>query len=183
MLRVIAGKFGGRKLQGSRGLDFRPTLDRVKESIFNTLGEDVVDREVGDFFCGTGSLGIEAISRGARRATFIDISPANLEIARKNAASLGIESQTEFIRGDIFNTRFRHRNLDFDLIFADPPYDLRCGERLMKLISHHQLLRPGGLFVYEHQAKEIFDIGHLKHLRKLKFGQTVVDIFLMEEKS
>ncbi len=182
MLRVIAGKYGGRKLHGARGLAFRPTLDRVKESIFNVLGDDVIQREVADLFCGTGSLGIEAISRGALKATFIDISKTNLDIARKNVAFLGIESQAEFVRVDILGSSDKWRGMEFDLVFADPPYDLECGNRLVKLLLGQKKLAEGGLFVYEHQAKEVFDSGGLRLLRLLKFGQTVVEIFINEGK-
>jgi len=181
LLRVIAGRYGGRKLCGARGFSFRPTLDRVKESIFNVLGDDVIGRKVADLFCGTGSLGIEAISRGALRATFIDVSKTSLDIARKNAALLGIESQAEFIRADILGSRLNPAGMNFDLVFADPPYDLQCGNRLVKLLLGRGILAKGGLFVYEHQAREEFDSEGLRLLRNLKFGQTVVDIFASEE--
>ncbi len=145
------------------------------------LGDDVIERRVADLFCGTGSLGIEAISRGALRATFIDVSKASLDIARKNVALLGIESQAEFIKADIFGLRSNPTGMDFDLVFADPPYDLQCGNRLVKILLGQAILAKGGLFVYEHQAKEEFDSEGLRLLRNLKFGQTVVDIFASEE--
>jgi 16S rRNA (guanine966-N2)-methyltransferase len=130
-VRVVAGQLGGRRIQAPRGADIRPTADRVREAVFSILG-DVEGARVLDLYCGTGALGIEAISRGAASALLVDTDPAP---ARRNVEALGIEDRCEVLRGDVL----RHLSGEgrrFDLIFCDPPYKLadRLGPELTRLI-------------------------------------------------
>ena len=190
MIRVIAGQFKGRKLAFPRNRRFRPTLDRVKESIFNVLGEEVKDKYVLDLFCGVGSLGIEAISRGANRAVFVDNDNTVLDVARKNIKNLSLESRTQFILLDVlklnksvFATLFRNTDQEkpttgFDLVFADPPYDKFYGNLLCELIKKQDILCFGGIFILEHFKKEKLGHSSLKLIKHLKFGQTEVDFFI-----
>jgi 16S rRNA (guanine966-N2)-methyltransferase len=178
MLRVITGEFKGRKLVTPKGNSFRPTLDRVKESIFNVLGEDIIDRQALDLFCGSGSLGIEAISRGAKTAMFIDNNRANLEYAQKNTVLLGLEKRSAFRLADVFSLSRGRFNSNFDLIFADPPYNNMYGNKICELLIKQEIIAPGGILVLERFKKETIAQEMFKLARQLKFGQTEVDIFI-----
>ena len=130
-MRVVAGEFGGRRLEAPRGTGVRPTGDRVREAIFSILGD--VDRaRVLDLYSGTGALAIEAVSRGAEGAVLVDIEPV---AARRNVEALGIADRCEVVRADA-KRYLRRDTARFDLIFCDPPYKLadRIGPELTRLI-------------------------------------------------
>jgi 16S rRNA (guanine966-N2)-methyltransferase len=130
-MRVIAGDLGGRRLRAPKSDAIRPTGDRVREALFSILG-DIEGLEVLDLYCGTGSLGIEAISRGALAATFVDLDSRPAE---RNVSDLGIEPQATLIRSDAL--RFLEREPgSFDLVLCDPPYKLarRLGPELDRLL-------------------------------------------------
>jgi 16S rRNA (guanine966-N2)-methyltransferase len=179
-LRVIAGKYKGRKLLGPKRDDFRPTLDRVKESIFNVLGGDLIDSVVLDLFCGTGALGIEAISRGAMRATFVDHDKAILNIARENTVNLGIDRKSKFFNSDVFEFMKKVADFSADIVFADPPYDNACGSAITRGIAEHNMVHPGGILVLERFKKDIPQADGFKLAKTLKFGQTEVDFYFRE---
>jgi len=123
-VRVIAGTLRGRRLETLPGLDLRPTLDRVREAIFNILQDDVADARVLDLFAGTGALGIEALSRGAASALFVDESPSALLVLKKNLDGLGIAARGSVVRAALpaaLSSQLRAAG-SFDIIFADPPY-------------------------------------------------------------
>ncbi|MCK5284604.1 MAG: 16S rRNA (guanine(966)-N(2))-methyltransferase RsmD [Alphaproteobacteria bacterium] len=123
-MRIIAGKFGGRKLLMQKGKDIRPTSDKVRGAIFNALQsrEVIEDMYVLDCFCGTGALGLEALSRGAKHCTFIDKNRASLNLAVKNAQTLNVKN-SEFILKDITKLELRPDNIfPANLVFLDPPY-------------------------------------------------------------
>lgn len=179
-MRVIAGKFRGRKLVGPKGDNFRPTLDRVKESIFNVLGQDMVDSNVLDLFCGSGALGIEAISRGAMRATFVDAERQILDLARKNVQILGLEKKAKFILMDVFDFLTKSKDLTYDLIIADPPYDIISGARICDEIIANNVLKSNGILVLERRNKQEVKPSGFKIAKTLTFGQTEVDFFIRE---
>jgi len=180
-LRVISGKFRGRKLTGPKGDQFRPTLDRVKESIFNVLGADVVNGKVLDLFCGSGSLGIEALSRGARHSVFVDKDKQVLSIARKNIESLGIEKTASFVLADVFNYCDNSAGAAYDIVFADPPYDSMYGSRLGEQLLKHDVIKIGGIFILERFKKDSPAFDGFNLTKKLTFGQTEVDFYIREE--
>jgi 16S rRNA (guanine966-N2)-methyltransferase len=148
-VRVVAGALGGRRLASPpAGADVRPTPDRVREAVFSILG-DVGDASVLDLYCGTGALGIEALSRGAGPVVLVDSDPA---LARTNVEELGIEAQAEVVRSDAL--RFlRGDDRRFDLIFCDPPYRLadRLEGELDSLIPPR--LAEGGRLILETSAR------------------------------
>jgi 16S rRNA (guanine966-N2)-methyltransferase len=183
MLRVIAGEYKGRKLLAPKGLSCRPTLDRVKESIFNVLGADIIDRNVLDLFCGSGSLGIEALSRGAATVAFIDFDKEALEITRRNLSTLGLEKKATCILADVMKIGGRIREAKFDLIFIDPPYENQYGSQIIKLLLDYAILAEAGLLVLEHSRHEEIVYEPLKLLKQLKFGQTEVDFYFRPDKA
>jgi len=147
-VRVVAGELRGRRLVAPKGPDVRPTSDRAREALFSILG-DVGGLEVLDLFCGTGALGIEALSRGARRAVFVDSEPASAEA---NIESLGMKQRGEVVRGDALSF-LQTTKLEFDLVLCDPPYTLaaRVARDLEQLVPSR--LREGGRLVVESSAR------------------------------
>jgi 16S rRNA (guanine(966)-N(2))-methyltransferase RsmD len=181
MLRVIAGEFKGRRLSAPKTDFCRPTLDRVKESIFNVLGEDVVDRSVLDLFCGTGSLGIEALSRGSSDCMFMDSSKQAIALAKKNISELGLDSRAYFILSDVFRFDWSSSPKSFGLVFADPPYDKRVGTMLVEMILKNNVITSKGLLIFERSRQEKVETGFLQLLKTLRFGQTEVDFYIRPE--
>ncbi len=176
IMRIIAGRLRHRVLRAPRSFLPRPTPDRTRESIFNLLINRLdLDRAVVlDLFAGTGALGLEAISRGAATITFVEKQTNVLKFARLNADDLDVADQCWFLRADAVTYLERYHGSPFDIIFADPPYDLEALPDLPDLALPH--LNPGGLFVLEHDARLAFDDHpHLDTSRP--YGRTIVSIF------
>jgi 16S rRNA (guanine966-N2)-methyltransferase len=151
-LRVVAGEFKGRTLHAPRGASVRPTSDKVRGAIFNVLG-DVDGLHVLDLFAGTGALGIEALSRGAADATFVDTDPGPVE---RNLAAVGVEAPVHRLDALRFLANSDHR---FDLVFADPPYSSApsLGERLTDLLP--AVLSKNARIVTESDKRAPLDLG------------------------
>jgi 16S rRNA (guanine966-N2)-methyltransferase len=145
-MRVIAGEFGGRRLQAPRGQDTRPTADRVREALFSALG-DVSGLTVLDLFAGSGALGIEALSRGAESAVFVDSARPAVQAIRANLDALGSEQEVVARRAESFVRDALQAGHSYDLVFVDPPY--RDAERLGRELDLPGLIAPGGRLVTE----------------------------------
>jgi len=167
-MRIIAGESRGRKIKVPRGI--RPTQDKVRESIFNILGNRVVDAIILDLFAGSGSFGLEAISRGAKKAIFVEISPKAIKIMRENIDMLGYKEKAKVIHADAIKIikSLESDTLHPDIIFADPPYNREFVERVLQIIKTKN---SSSFLILEHSKKEQTNIG-----RKLSFGDTEVDI-------
>lgn len=177
-MRVISGIFKGRRLAAPTGLKTRPTADRIKESVFNILRDRVQTRTVLDLFAGTGALGIEALSRGATRAVFIDHASAALAAIRTNIRSLGIDDRTQVIQWDIskgLNCLASHP-ATFDLVFMDPPYEIQVVTPALNSLVECGALAPGALIVMEHSIREplLSPIQGLTIVDQRRFGKTLV---------
>jgi 16S rRNA (guanine966-N2)-methyltransferase len=148
-VRVIAGSFGGRRLQAPPGSETRPTGDRVRESLFSMLGSGVAGARVLDLFAGSGALGIEALSRGAGEATFVDSAPAAIRAIRLNLDALGVEAEVRRMDALVFLRGASRRRPDYDLIFLDPPYRFaaRLGAELSRRLP--DVLAPHATVVCE----------------------------------
>lgn len=153
MPRIIAGRFKGRVLDAPRGDETRPTSDRVKESLFSILGADLSDLYVIDIFAGTGSLGLEALSRGAKHAVLVEKEPAPLKSIRNNVDALGVRDQVTIIALNAM--RVVPSLPKADLVFADPPYALKELDDFVASIFLSTVIRPGGLMVLETAAKRL----------------------------
>lgn len=147
-MRIIAGTAKGRKLIAPPGESTRPTSDYVKESMFNIIQFDIEGREVLDLFCGSGQLGLEALSRGASKAVFVDMSAAAIGAVKKNITALGMESQGRAVTGEVMQFLAGYRE-KADLIFLDPPYRSALLNKALKRIAEIDILRPGGIIVCE----------------------------------
>jgi 16S rRNA (guanine(966)-N(2))-methyltransferase RsmD len=177
-MRVIAGELGGRRLVAPRGWKVRPTSDRAREAIFSVLGERVGGATVLDLYCGTGALAIEALSRGAARATLVD---RDTRTALGNVERLGLAEQVELVRADVSRwLAARPEGEDapgFDLVFVDAPYKLadRVGQELDTHLS--RLLNPGGRAIVESGARRPLRIDSLPRLRRRRYGATDVSFY------
>ncbi len=149
-MRIISGTFRGRRLAPPKNITARPTTDFAKESLFNLLNNriDFEDCEMLDLFAGTGGIGLEFVSRGAREVTAVELAHTQQNFIISACKQLGIRNLT-VIRGDVFKY-INACHLQFDFIFADPPYALEALPTLPNLIFEKNLLRPDGLFVLEH---------------------------------
>lgn len=150
-MRIIAGKYRGRVLAEFKGEAVRPTSDRVKESLFQILTPKLVGARVLDLFCGSGALGLECLSRGAKEVLFNDISADSLALLRKNLAKLG-EKCTATNRD--FRACLRSAEGKFDLIFSDPPYKDDLLPEICTLVNERRLLADGGLLIHESEREE-----------------------------
>jgi 16S rRNA (guanine(966)-N(2))-methyltransferase RsmD len=174
-MRVIAGRYGGRRLQAPRGADTRPTADRVREALFAVLGERVQGARVLDLFAGSGALGIEALSRGAAEATFVESSPAALKALRANLDALGASAAIQ--RGDVrrFLGAASRAGRQYDLVFLDPPYRLAAalGPELAETLP--AVLAPGATTVSESDRRAPLEIGLPLHDER-RYGDTLIRI-------
>ena len=151
-MRIIAGALKGRRLKGPPRDGVRPTSDRLRETLFNILMARPSEANVLDAFAGTGALGLEAISRGARHATFVESDPRALRVLRENVALCGVENACTMVRDDVLGFAERHPGMAaFDLILLDPPYDFRQLDAA--LAEAGGVLAPGGLIVLEHSRR------------------------------
>ncbi|NNF59527.1 MAG: 16S rRNA (guanine(966)-N(2))-methyltransferase RsmD [Rhodothermaceae bacterium] len=175
-MRIIGGQFKRRTLQVPKGHDVRPTTDRVREALFNLLHarRSLTGARVLDLFAGSGALGLEAISRGAASVTFVDADPRVLRVARANATSLGVERACSFLRADALAHLHRPSGARYDLVFADPPYDLAALPALPALAQPH--LADEGFFVLEHDTRHDF-AEHPDLVVTRAYGRTVISIF------
>lgn len=185
-MRIITGSAKGIRLNAPRGLETRPTTDRVKESVFNILGDIVVDAQVLDIFAGTGNLGLEALSRGATAAVFIDSSIESIKIIKENAKRTKLIEQTEVYRNDVIRAleRFVETSRSFDLIFCDPPYNKGLVEIVLEKIENNSILNPQGILVIEHSKHEkITDQWSNLQLRRVEqYGETLISFLLYNTK-
>ena len=180
MLRIIGGSERGRKLSGPKGTRFRPTTGRVKEFVFSWLGEEVVDAAILDLFAGTGSLGLEALSRGARQIVFVDNAAPSMSLLRKNIDTCGFSKLCHIVKADVFRalTRFQQQKAVFDLILADPPFKASLRRRILEAVSKTHLLKSSGWLIVEHEQHDTDPGGHdLELIKQRKFGHCVVSIY------
>lgn len=152
-MRIISGLYKGRKLTPPEDNTVRPTSARMREAIFNILmhgefgGEHIIGKRVADICCGTGALGLEALSRGAAHATFVDMSKHALKLAEKNAQHVGASSQCQFMHADA--TKLLKANAPYDVIFTDPPYDTPLLSRIVTDLIEKSWVTAGTLIVCE----------------------------------
>jgi 16S rRNA (guanine966-N2)-methyltransferase len=178
-MRIIAGKFRGRKLAVPKGLDVRPTADRVKEALFSILGYQVVGATVLDLFAGAGALGLEALSRGAERVVFVEQRPKSIDAIRANLDAVVAADQAGIVRQDL--TRglgLAAGQGPYHLVFLDPPY----GQGLLDIVLPHlvgpEILDPDAIVVTEISAKEtLVPPDGLEIADTRKYGRTAL-VFL-----
>jgi 16S rRNA (guanine966-N2)-methyltransferase len=174
-MRVIAGTWGGRRLKAPPGDATRPTSDRVREALFSVLGARVAGADVLDLFAGSGALGIEALSRGAASATFVDSAPAAIRALRANLDALGAEAEVRRQDAGRFLAGASAEAREYDLVFLDPPYRLarRLGGELSAILP--AVLAPGGAVIAESDRRDPLDL-ELPLLDERRYGDTLIRI-------
>ncbi len=185
-MRIIGGIKGGLLLKAPRGLGVRPTPDLVRQAIFNSLGEVVLNAEVLELFAGTGALSLESLSRGAKSATCIEISPHHTKYIKENFHTAGFPSDAFKIVTQnvyIYIKKLAEEGIKFDLIFADPPFGAKTkGERstshsqkLLDNVDLPKLVKPDGIFVLGNASRDIVEITpQWNEIKLLKHGDSTV---------
>lgn len=154
-MQVITGKFRGRKLKSVPTTETRPTLGRVKESIFDIINQYIADSVVLDLFAGSGALGIECISRGAKNVAFVDNQKESLQVIKQNLKN--DLSQAKLIKADFIDAIYMlsRSNVKFDLVLLDPPFDSDFIEKSLYLLHKHELLNDGAIIMCEMNSKKV----------------------------
>ena len=150
-MRIIGGTLRGKKLSTLEGLATRPTLDRVKESVFNIIQFNIRDKVVLDLFGGCGALGLEALSRDAKKAIFCDKSKDAINVINKNIIDTNFQDKSYVINKDYLDTlkELKDKKEKFDIIFLDPPYDTDYGKKAIDKIIEYDLLSNDGIIIFE----------------------------------
>ena len=177
-MRIITGEYRGRKLETPIGYDVRPTTDKVKEAIFNLLQNDIYGAVCVDLFAGTGSLGLEALSRGAEKCYFCDNARASLNLIKTNVKICKAEDKSVILAGDYTKTLTRIRE-KADIIFLDPPYHDGLYENCLSLIEELDLLHDDGIIVAEHDKYDEMpeQVGNLVKVKERRYGKIIVSIY------
>lgn len=199
-MRITGGRYAGRRLTVPKGPRIRETTDQTRKNLFNLLGDRVAGARVLDLFCGTGSLGLEALSRGAAHVTFVDHSQFCLAAVRENLGgllgdtgrgtrvrrSLGEGGRDTFvIRADALNAirRLGQRGTLFDLIFLDPPYDRELARKSLNNLGRYAIVSPSGLVIAEHGKRDSLpasvegEASRLVLQRQARYGDTALTIY------
>lgn len=177
-MRVITGKARGVQLKTPDGMQTRPTADRVKEALFSIINFDIPGARVLDLFGGTGQLGIEALSRGAKSATFVDSTEQACKLIRENLKRTKLEADGKVIRSDYMAYLERCRE-QYDIIFLDPPYAEVFLENALKRIAEIDILQSNGIIVAERPlGKELpWDFDGFTRSKDYKYGKVLLTIY------
>ena len=177
-MRVITGKARGVQLKTPDGLTTRPTTDRVKEALFSIIQFEIPTARVLDLFGGTGQLGIEALSRGAKSAVFVDAGEPACRLIKENLRRTKFENEAKVIRSDYLDYLKRCRE-KFDIVFLDPPYAEVFLENALKCITEIDILETGGIIVAERPVgKELpWDFEGFTRSKDYKYGKTLLTIY------
>jgi 16S rRNA (guanine966-N2)-methyltransferase len=186
-MRIIAGSAKGKKILSPVGMGTRPTLDRIKESIFNIIQNRTRGAVVVDMFSGTGSLGLEAASRGAEKCYLIDMGDTTFGMLKQNVDNLKFNDKCTCLKGDTYKymQQFANEKIVFDLIFIDPPYAKDMIPPAIEIIAANGLLRKDGLIVCKiDSAEEVYQGNSIIYLCDLrKYGNTTVLFYEYKESS
>lgn len=168
-MRVISGKYRSRILKSLENDKTRPTLDRVKEAVFSSL-YDINDKVFLDLFSGSGSIGIEALSRGARKVVFNEIDKNALNIIKKNIANLNISEEYELHNLD-YRRCLKNLNMKFDIIYVDPPYAAKYYQEVIDEINDLNLLSADGIIVLESEKNISLDLKQYNIIKSVSYGR------------
>ncbi len=174
-MRVISGKYRFKRLYAPEGDSVRPTTDRIKETIFNVLQGYVLDSVVLDLFAGSGALGIEALSRGAAFADFVDVSANSLKFVNLNLEN--VDKTTYAVSKSDFLAFLNFCDKKYDIVFIDAPYKSDMGQKAVECVMENELLNDGGVIVFEHDTKTPYvptDTANYKIKTKV-MGNTTAD--------
>jgi 16S rRNA (guanine966-N2)-methyltransferase len=182
-MRVIAGEAKGRKLLSVSGQATRPITDRVKESLFNILGRQIVDALFLDLFAGTGSVGIEALSRGARRAVFVERNRQALKVIAENLKRTGLADRAKVVSSDVFKFLREEFDAKFDIVYLAPPQYKGLWAKTLLALDGWELLADEGLIIAQIHPKEFtpLDLTSLQLADQRKYGSTLLCFYTQPE--
>ena len=177
-MRVVGGQAKGRRLRATRAVEMRPTTDMARKTIFDILGDSVNDARVLDLFAGAGTLGIEALSRGASEAIFVENDRDACAVILQNLEATGLRSAGHIRRGDVMRFLARAAHTPFDLVFLDPPYARGLGfvARAVDKLVDGAWLKTGGMIVAEAQEGDVEWPPGVREIRTRSFGRTRVSM-------
>ncbi len=184
-MRIIAGSQRGRTLVAPKGRNTRPTQDYVRESLFNIIQRDVPGATVLDLFAGSGALALEALSRGADTAVLADKSREAIACINRNIDTLQYTTRVSVFQGDwrLIPARLAGKNITFDLVFLDPPYDLVLYAEMTDLLYRHRLLKPDALIVIEHHKDADPMLSEPFFMQDLRlYGDTAIHLYTFRPK-
>lgn len=175
-MRIITGTARGKRLQTLEGERVRPTPDRVKEALFNIIQFDLEGRRVLDLFAGSGQLGLEALSRGAHEAVFVDSSKQSISVVEQNVLATGFDKQAKVVNLD-FASFLSRRPEPFDIALLDPPY--RTGLLQQALPQTAAVMNPGGTIICEHPSDEELPLsaGDFVKVRSYRYGKILLTVY------
>ncbi|MDA8236100.1 MAG: 16S rRNA (guanine(966)-N(2))-methyltransferase RsmD [Clostridia bacterium] len=180
-MRVITGRAKGRQLKAPKGMNTRPTSDRVKEALFNVLGGKVENARFLDLFAGSGNVGIEALSRGAIEVFFVENNLKALKVIKENLELTGFQRQSQIISNDVIKAldALGRQQAQFDLVFVDPPYLKGYEQGVLDKINHYRLLAEGGILVIESSKRDQLpdEVGEIEHYRSQHYGDTCLSYY------
>ena len=181
-MRIIAGKYRGRKIARPVSVSVRPTKDRIRESVFSCIGGFPPGTQVLDLFAGSGSYGLEALSRGAEKVLFVDNDPYCCSIISANISSLGIDKDLcGVLSAEVFSSMrsFASSGNRFELVFADPPYNTGMAKKALIMTERYDILNPSGLLIIEHNTEESpgTGAGTVTLFRQKTYKDTTVSYF------
>ena len=185
-MRVISGLAKGKRLKAPAGLNTRPITDMIKEALFNVLGNRVMESEFLDLFAGSGSVGIEALSRGAKKVVFVDSSGEAIKVIKENLANCSLVSDYEVYRSDVFKALglLRRHGTRFDLIYIDPPFtNERIFNEVMGVVGNMDILECNGIMVIRTpRKKDISPIfNQLQRYRLSNYGESNLNYYSAHE--
>ena len=177
-MRVITGKARGVQLKVPDGIDTRPTADRVKEALFSIIHFDIPGASVLDLFAGTGQLGIEALSRGASNAVFVDVREDACRLVKENLKRTKLQSNAQVLKAD-YMSFLRNSHQKFGIIFLDPPYSEDFLEKSLNFITEIDILQSGGIIVTERPLGKVLSGEYPGYARSkdYKYGKVILTIF------
>jgi 16S rRNA (guanine966-N2)-methyltransferase len=183
-MRITGGEAKGRKLRSTRATEMRPTTDMARKTIFDIVSSSVPDARVLDLFAGTGALAIEALSRGARAATFVDRDRTACAVIEDNVSSSGYRDVARVVRDDVERFLSKRPDTPFDLVFLDPPYGRGLGfvARCLVMIADGTWVREGGTVVVEAEEGHIAWPPGFRETRTRRFGRTQVSMAVWDGK-
>ncbi len=185
-MRIIAGTYGSRRLEAPPGVNTRPTSDRLRETLFNVLAPHIRGAAFLDLYAGSGAVGLEALSRGAARVTFVERAPVALKVLRRNLEQLGVESgfviHAESVAAFLRSAaKSSPKPIRYEVVFLDPPYDAaeEYAATLGLLGRAPWILAPGALVIAEHRRKQSLEdrYGSLKRVRLLEQGDAALSFY------
>lgn len=179
MIRVIGGKYKGKRLKRVSSEAVRPVPDKLKESLFSIIQKDIRGSIVLDGFAGTGSFGIEALSRGAQSAVFVDMLYPAAKVIKENLARCGAEERGLVVRRE-FNRAVIHlakQGMQFDIIFLDPPYKLLEERNPLKVLYKRKVLKDGGKIILRHHFKTKFQAKYFHCNREVTIGDDTLSFY------